>query len=261
MRGFLFGFIHQKEERFMKRLIFCLFGLFILGVWVIGCSVPLGTVLPKHEYGKDYDLGVTKSVNTGATMITVYNLYLIPTYRPKYSYQPRMGFRKLPIISPDQIWTAKYSLGNNYVISSKRYIIGRDRHWGIEVKQNGEIGNATPFIDITPTNVNQPRTGPSNWKLPDPQLFLPLEGSFTEEGSFKAELIYNGISKDTIMISYREFTKNFARPAFYQELRYDLNESDLITFKSLKIKVLDADNNQIRFQVVDDGGLPWMPRT
>ncbi|HAX99587.1 MAG TPA: hypothetical protein DCY12_12060 [Candidatus Atribacteria bacterium] len=51
-----------------------------------------------------------------------------------------------------------------------------------------------------------------------------------------------------------------ARPAFYQELTYDLDQSGIIQFKSLKIRVLHADNSKIKFIVVDDGGLPWMPK-
>jgi len=50
-----------------------------------------------------------------------------------------------------------------------------------------------------------------------------------------------------------------ARPAFFQDLKYDLSEGNDIKFKSLKIKVLEATNSKISFQVIDDGGLPWVP--
>ena len=85
-------------------------------------------------------------------------------------------------------------------------------------------------------------------------------GHQIHDGSFKAELIYTGITGNTISISYREFVDNLSRPAFDHELTYDLNESDEITFRSLKIRVLKADNAKIRFEVIDDGGLPWVPR-
>jgi hypothetical protein len=69
------------------------------------------------------------------------------------------------------------------------------------------------------------------------------------EGSYKHELIYNGKSKDTIRISYREYINDMARPAFYQDLTYDLLESQEIAFRDLRIEVLEATNSAIKFIV------------
>ncbi len=77
--------------------------------------------------------------------------------------------------------------------------------------------------------------------------------------SFKAELIYTGKMGNVVTISYREYVNDMARPAFYQDLRYDLGEGNDITFKSLKINIIEATNSKISFQVLDDGGLPWVP--
>lgn len=182
-------------------------------------------------------------------MIVVYNLYLWPSYKIKYEYY---FHRKFPPLTTDQEWVAFHTLGDNYIVTSKDYTYS----WlGIEIRPNGKLGNERPWIYIN--------TMERGWKekTPDFPLFMPLEGYTVEEkeGSFKAELIYSGITKNTIHITYREFINNLARPAFYQELRYDLSESDLITFRSLKIKVLEANNARIKFQVMDDEGLPWMP--
>lgn len=75
---------------------------------------------------------------------------------------------------------------------------------------------------------------------------------YATDDSFKEELIYTGRSGNTIHISYREYKKEFARPAFYQELRYDLKESDIIVFRHYRIKVLDANNEFIKFIVLTD---------
>ena len=77
----------------------------------------------------------------------------------------------------------------------------------------------------------------------------------TEEytaNSFQEELIYTGHSGTTIHISYREYKADFARPAFFQELRYDMKQSTIIVFKQYKIKILKATNEYIRFIVLND---------
>lgn len=74
-------------------------------------------------------------------------------------------------------------------------------------------------------------------------------GRIYQKGSFKAEIVYNGKSQDTIRLSYREYHDDFARPAFYQDLSYDLSESRTIGFRNMKIEVLEATNSDIRFIV------------
>ena len=72
------------------------------------------------------------------------------------------------------------------------------------------------------------------------------------DDSFREELIYTGRSGDTINISYREYRKDFARPAFFQAIRYDLSQSRNISFKNYQILVLSATNQVIEFQVMSD---------
>lgn len=67
---------------------------------------------------------------------------------------------------------------------------------------------------------------------------------------FKKELVYNGRSGDEIKIIYREFVNNMARPAFTQNLSYDLSEGDIISFRGCKIKVINAKNTGIEFVIL-----------
>ena len=70
------------------------------------------------------------------------------------------------------------------------------------------------------------------------------------DDSYRQELIYTGQSGDTIHVSYREYRQDMARPAFYQELTYDLSESPNIVFRSTEIEVLDATNSLIKYKVL-----------
>jgi hypothetical protein len=72
------------------------------------------------------------------------------------------------------------------------------------------------------------------------------------DDSFMEELIYTGRSGNTIHISYREYKKDFARPAFFQELRYDIGQSTTIVFKQYKLKIIEATNEYIKFIVLVD---------
>lgn len=76
-------------------------------------------------------------------------------------------------------------------------------------------------------------------------LFKPID--IIQIGSFKQELIYNGKSKDTLRVSYREYVDDLARPSYFQDLTYDLSESKEIAFRDIKMEVLEATNTNIKF--------------
>lgn len=68
--------------------------------------------------------------------------------------------------------------------------------------------------------------------------------------SFAKELIYTGITKNTISILYREFSNDLIRPAFTQELKYDLSEGAVIGFKGARFQVIKATNTEIKYKVL-----------
>lgn len=67
---------------------------------------------------------------------------------------------------------------------------------------------------------------------------------------FKRELVYSGVSKGTITLLYREFLNDMARPAFSQELKYDLGEGNVIGFKGARFQVVKATNLGIMYKVL-----------
>jgi hypothetical protein len=67
------------------------------------------------------------------------------------------------------------------------------------------------------------------------------------------EIIFTGRSGQNATFLYREFSPDdLAKPAFYQNLTYNLETEDTIQFKKLKIKVLNVSNESIRFKVLSD---------
>jgi hypothetical protein len=59
---------------------------------------------------------------------------------------------------------------------------------------------------------------------------------------FERSLIYSGRAGSIIRLMYRETSNDWARPAFGQELQYDLDKSDVIAFQNVRLKVVSATN-------------------
>jgi hypothetical protein len=80
-----------------------------------------------------------------------------------------------------------------------------------------------------------------------------LQNSFF---GYERELIYTGISNNTISLMYREYYSSpngtYIRPAFSMPLQYDLNVSSAITFKEFSIEIANATTKQIKYSVVQD---------
>lgn len=112
---------------------------------------------------------------------------------------------------------------------------------GLPVLVGGVIWPASGFKDVLDVY-------PVQWTA-KPAVFLKKSDKILLESAFKQELIYNGKIGNTIKISYREFKNDFARPAFTQEIVYDLSESNVIGFKGMRIEVVEANNSLIKFIV------------
>ena len=235
----------------MRSLILSLVCLLVA---ITGCSykVLVKKNPAKHEFKKSYEIGSVQEAKLETAMITIFSGYVLPSYRIASTYQPPT---RLPAITPDQEWVAHHTLGDNYVITTAK-TFPFDLYFGIEIKPNGELASENPWVQLN----NNTRPMQDTWKPVDPQVFAPLEGYTLNEGYFKAEFIYRGLKGNAAHISYREYSNYKGRPAYSVELQHDVNRSDPIVFRSLKILVLEANNERIKFKVLEDGGLPWVPR-
>jgi hypothetical protein len=68
--------------------------------------------------------------------------------------------------------------------------------------------------------------------------------------SFQRTLLYNGKIGEKITIGYREFSGDIARPAFSNEVSYDLSDSTIIGYKGARIEVVKATNTEITYKVL-----------
>jgi hypothetical protein len=70
--------------------------------------------------------------------------------------------------------------------------------------------------------------------------------------TFQQSLIYSGRVGTRIKLGYREFSGNRARPAFNNDVDYDLTESTVIGYKGARLEVLEATNESIRFKLISN---------
>ncbi|MFH0728118.1 MAG: hypothetical protein V2B19_17475 [Pseudomonadota bacterium] len=67
---------------------------------------------------------------------------------------------------------------------------------------------------------------------------------------FKREILYSGRTRSTILLHYREFSNDMARPAFSQNLTYDSAIGAIIGFRGGRFEIIDADNTSITYKVL-----------
>src|SRR5690606_27655124 len=70
--------------------------------------------------------------------------------------------------------------------------------------------------------------------------------------NYSRQLFYNGKAGNTLKFTYREFIDDMARPAFTQDLQYDLSESNIIGFDGLRIEIIQANNTSITYKILSD---------
>lgn len=89
-------------------------------------------------------------------------------------------------------------------------------------------------------------------KLSEEQIALISNSTHVdiELPSFKQEFVYNGVANSIVRFMYREYKDDMARPAFTQNLVYDLNKSNRIVFQSVEQEVIDANNAEIKFRLL-----------
>src|SRR5690606_31770188 len=82
--------------------------------------------------------------------------------------------------------------------------------------------------------------------------YTKTEHSERKKGNYSRQIIYNGKSGDNLKFTYREFSDDMARPAFTQDLQYDLSESKIIGFDGLRVEILKATNTGIEYKILND---------
>jgi hypothetical protein len=86
-----------------------------------------------------------------------------------------------------------------------------------------------------------------------PKNSIPFTKSLQQtrdELSFRKELVYTGIAQNVVSLLYREFKDDTARPAFSQDLKYDLSESKIVGYRGARFEIIRATNQGLTYKTL-----------
>lgn len=84
------------------------------------------------------------------------------------------------------------------------------------------------------------------------QGFDKVKKPIITQDAVQRTLIYSGKSGNKINVGYREFSGNIARPAFSNNVEYDLSESNQIGYKGALLEIIEATNRFIKYKVLSN---------
>ncbi|MCR4309278.1 MAG: hypothetical protein NUW14_04545 [Deltaproteobacteria bacterium] len=217
--------------------------------------VPLNLGPPQFENTTPLNIERTATVGE-AIYITPMRVKTVPAFRVAEDFKPpNAGFTSFPIILKGTILTClQTTTGQTDPANPDAYVC--DTEGGLGQPMNGNVPVRGDYYlivsrDGTPTGTIMGSMG-MYWSEPPKTKFDFLAGykqAIFGKDDLKQELVYGGKSGNTIKMSYREFSGNLARPAFTQELTYDLTESKEIGFRRMIIEVKEATNSKIKYTV------------
>lgn len=224
-----------------------------------GCGKPVVlTKMPidsKHIFVKNYELKEKLSINVGDTVVRVKD-YDVIIYHAKE-------------LTPDKDFNIGSWAGDTYLSGSAGTpitVVG-------SVKDKDKTYHLLPSVAyglLIPINNNGLYEGGSASRsgsqiylkgtgiiqiAPKDTIFTPskTEKVDSSAGYINYEIVFTGISSDSINLLYREYTPDdMARPAFYQNLTYPIG-TEIVQFKKIKIRIDHIDQGSMTYAVLEDG--------
>ncbi|HZX34966.1 MAG TPA: hypothetical protein VFF54_00540 [Thermodesulfobacteriota bacterium] len=224
----------------MKKLLLVLVGIVLVGCVTFQTVVPI-VQAPQRISSSTFDVGKVKQTNIGDSMVFEEDILYYEGLAVSSDFQPPSSLGvPYPFLKSGTTFKAfgKIESGETlYALNDELKVGGWDwaSYYCLVVNVEGNVIGDTGCIMV---DVRQ-------W----PQSLPMQKTKIVEKGSSKKELLYQGKSGNTIRLMYREFYDGFARPAFQQDLTYDLAETKIIGFRKMTIEVIEATNSYIKFVV------------
>lgn len=216
-------------------------------VSVSGYSPPLST---SSEEMVNYKIGEIQEAFIGEKIIESGKFIYVSEGSATYKAVATLdGFRKCMTVGGiHSVLYQDNGDGNLYVTSCPNTT---SRFTGTKITPDGKLADKQMYFQHN--MVGWTNNVLTNIGVVGTKLFEPIELERTlDKGSFKYELIYGGLHDNNIKVEYREYKDDIARPAFYQNVTYDLTKSTVVRYKKFKIKVHSADNEKITYTVLSD---------
>jgi hypothetical protein len=225
----------------MKHLL-TLFACIITGLFT-GCTTPQYNYRPEKQRISFPEIGKVVTVNVGDEMLRqgIYSeidaIKLSSSIKigtiGTYTLGPGIYDKKGENRTDEFYMPAEGSSGGSVIKGA----ISDPWQAVIYAKDQDEIG----IVTIFGVAAKDPAVGVQKIKRPS-----------LADDSFQQTLIYSGKIGSKVKLGYREFSNSVARPAYNNDVDYDLNESKLVGYKGARIEILEASNQSITYKVISN---------
>tara|TARA_R110000751_G_scaffold105046_3_gene200785 strand:- start:40734 stop:41447 length:714 start_codon:yes stop_codon:yes gene_type:complete len=221
--------------------------LFIFSMMFISCAGVKKNIVAPETYTKLLpELNKIKTSEIGSFVVYKENGYQNDAIEivKTFSIKPD---GVLKVIEKGQIFIHKYNT-NDYDF----YGSASNSEFGVAIPINGEnpliyFKSIIDGIYSTGTNYNE-----LTLIKPKEQIdYIHIKVRTKHKDYFKKEFIYNGRVGNALKFIYREYINDYARPAFTQEVQYDLSENKIIGFRGMRIEIIKATNTTIEYKVLN----------
>jgi hypothetical protein len=213
------------------KLIVAFYSLLIFS----GCAVPTKVTSPENFSISTPQLNSQQEIEIGISLVSKESGFKYKALRILKDTKIKTGYL-LKEIKEGEIF-----INNSYTSKYDLYSKIDGSTFGIALPKSG--GKAISFY-IPGTGITFNKN--NNMTIEYKELLTPIP----KKEYLKQDFIYNGKVGNAIKFTYREFVDDLARPAFTQDLQYDLTESNVIGFRGLRIEILSATNTKIEYKVL-----------
>ncbi len=217
----------------MKKLL-----LIIISITLFSCGTRRITITPEKLTILTPELNVVNKSEIGITLVSkeIGQNFKAIKIKSEFKAKPRNSVKTIKegAIFINDTYTEKYDL----------FHYQSDKTFGIAISKNG--------TDILIYKVGIDGNGINFIRTKQNIEYTETVAPFIKEDYYKQEFIYNGRVGNALKFIYREYINDYARPAFTQDLQYDLAESKIIGFRGLRIEILNATNTKIEYKMLNN---------
>lgn len=211
--------------------------LLVLSVFITSCGIKKFAVVPNSETTLTPEINQINTSEIGITLVSkeTAKKYEAIEIAKEVKVKPNMLVKTLEVGETfiKKFETEDFDLYENI----------NDPTYGIAISKNGEM----PKVYSTGPTGTGLKLRPSKYQIEYNSTQIPIKN----DDYYKQEFIYNGKVGNGIKFIYREFINDYARPAFTQDLQYDLSEDKVIGFRGLRLEVINASNTKIEYRILN----------
>jgi hypothetical protein len=197
-------------------------------------------IYPAPFVVRNYEIGSVQTARVGEAIFDVEGAVTTPAFVVLRDYQPPGTHQQpWPALRQHTVLRAVGELGDGTLIV-------KVNAWDLGVTPEGRALGYRYFNSWGGVWPEEPLL----------KLVTTVEGL---PNAFRAQVIYSGVDGETVRAVYREYSSDFIRAAFSQELQYNIARDSVIAYRSIRIQVIEATNAELRYRVLEDGGLGWLP--